>query len=161
MEKVLYFGAGYDILPLINFKDTKEFVFIDTQPRAQYDYSSKFCYDYYNYNFYNELVAKYEAIGFKQASCFVLDNKYHKKLWNNTQKIYYSVFDIPKFINPHLCIFYNSITKQKIKYYLSCNVLFNLPGCFGIFPFLEISIQCGSATMSRNHSGSFFLFPHA
>lgn len=37
MEKLLYIGSGLDIEPIIHFNDVKEFIFIDTLPRSEFD----------------------------------------------------------------------------------------------------------------------------
>ena len=36
-NKILYVGAGCHIQPVSHFKNIKEFVFIDTQPRNEFD----------------------------------------------------------------------------------------------------------------------------
>ena len=36
--KILYIGAGKDINPIKYFPDTKQFVFIDSQPRNEYGF---------------------------------------------------------------------------------------------------------------------------
>ena len=36
-NKILYIGTGCDIQPVTHFLQTKEFIFIDSQPRNEFD----------------------------------------------------------------------------------------------------------------------------
>ena len=55
MEKLLYIGSGLDFKPIIHFRQVKEFVFIDSQPRSVADEilynGSLFIDGLYRYNF--------------------------------------------------------------------------------------------------------------
>jgi hypothetical protein len=95
VNKLLYIGTGLHINPIINFKNTKEFIFIDTLPRSEYSETKI----NYNNNFYYNLIDKLD------------DNNFTLNTKINNNKI----------ITPTLLEFYNNITNQKVNYYISTN----------------------------------------
>ncbi len=126
-NKILYIGAGYHIEPVKHFPETKNFVFIDTQPRSEFDSSHpKFYSGFYRAHFLNELVASCQYYGFILYSFTVLDKNYYKKIIN--KKWYYSswFYKIPADINPTMLVFHNHKTQQKLTYYASTNIKFNM-----------------------------------
>ena len=95
VNKLLYIGTGLHINPITKFKNTKEFIFIDTLPRSEYSETKI----NYNNNFYNDLIDKLDDYN------FTLNNKIN----NN------------KIITSTLLEFYNHKTNQKVNYYISTN----------------------------------------
>jgi len=53
-NKILYIGAGLHMDPLHHFQYTKEFVFIDTLPRSEFD-TNNFYLGFYSNNFIDNL----------------------------------------------------------------------------------------------------------
>ena len=64
-NKILYIGAGCHIEPISHLINTNEFVFIDTQPRNEFDYVyTKFNNSLYKNNFINQLTTECSYYGF-------------------------------------------------------------------------------------------------
>jgi hypothetical protein len=124
-NKMLYIGAGCHVEPVLHFKETKEFIFIDTQPRSEYD-SIEFESLFYRKKFIDNLEEEFKKYDFTIQNVYELDNKYFNKIISWKQYIYYLFFKIPKFINPALIIFENQKTKQIVKYYISTNFKLNM-----------------------------------
>ena len=125
--KLLYIGAGLHIEPVKHFPQTKNFVFIDSQPRSEFDSSyPKFYLKFYRSNFLNELVDSCLYYGFILDSYTFLDKTYYKKIIS--KKWYYTscIYKIPSDINPVMLVFYNRRTQQKLTYYASTNIIFNM-----------------------------------
>jgi hypothetical protein len=126
INKILYLGTGNHIQPVRDFPETKEFIFIDTQPRSEFDDKS-FYQEFYRYNFYDNLIHKCNCFGFHLKSEEVLDSTYYKSIFTLWQRIYYSLWNIlPQHINPTLLTFFNERTRQTIKYYISTNIEYNM-----------------------------------
>jgi hypothetical protein len=126
-NKLLYVGAGHHIEPVIHFPNTKNFVFIDSQPRSEFDsFHPKFYSGFYREHFLNNLVASCQYYGFILNSFNVLDKNYYKNII--TKKWYYSswFYKIPADINPTMLVFYNHKTQQKLTYYVSTNIKYNM-----------------------------------
>jgi len=126
-NKILYLGAGTHIESVTHFPETKLFIFIDTQPRSKFDtIHPKFFKGFYEEKFINHLMESCNHFGFKLESNNIIDNNYYKNIIS--KKWYFSswIYKIPLYINPTLLVFYNSETKQKIKYYISTNIKFNI-----------------------------------
>jgi hypothetical protein len=126
-DKILYVGAGLHIKSTTHFPETKTFVFVDSQPRSEFDsFYPKFHKMFYKSDFVNNLIEKCKSYGFILESCEILDTDYYKKIIN--KKWYYTswFYKIPQYINPTLLVFVNKNTLQKINYYVSCNVRFNM-----------------------------------
>jgi hypothetical protein len=126
-NKILYVGAGCHIQPVNHFYDTKQFIFIDTQPRNEFDsYHPKYSEGLYRPNFLTNLLTVFENNGFLLESYKVVDSNYHKKIISKTW--YYSswFFKVPYDVNPTLLVFFNKTTLQQIKYYISTNIKFNM-----------------------------------
>lgn len=126
-NKILYVGAGLHIEPVKHFPETKNFVFIDSQPRSEFDsVHPKFYSGFYRAHFLNDLVASCQYYGFILDSFSVLDKNYYKKII--TRKWYYSswFYRIPDDINPTMLVFHNHKTQQKLTYYVSTNIKYNM-----------------------------------
>lgn len=126
-NKILYVGAGCHIEPVTHFPETKTFVFIDSQPRSEFDsFHPKFNKLFYRSHFLNDLFETCQNYGFTFDSYDFIDNKYCKKII--TKKWYYTswFYKIPNDINPTMLIFLNKKTQQKLIYYISTNIKFNI-----------------------------------
>jgi hypothetical protein len=126
-NKILYIGAGCHIKPVTHFKQTKEFIFIDTQPRSENEsIFPKFNKEFYKEHFINNLEAEFVNYGFTVDTFYKLDNKYFNKIISWKQYIYYCFHKVPKFVNPMVIIFINKKTNQKVRYYISTNFQLNM-----------------------------------
>ena len=126
INKILYLGTWNHIQPVRDFPFVKEFIFIDTQPRSEFDDKS-FYQGFYKDNFYDNLIHKCNCFGFHLKSEEVLDSTYYKSIFTLWQRIYYSLWNIlPQHINPTLLTFFNERTRQTIKYYISTNIEYNM-----------------------------------
>lgn len=126
-NKILYVGAGCHIEPVKHFPETKQFVFIDSQPRSEFDsYYPQFDKKFYKSNFINDIIDTCKSFGFLLETFNILDKNYYKKIIN--KKWYYPLwaYKIPPDINPSLLVFTNQKTRQQIKYYISTNIKFNM-----------------------------------
>jgi len=126
-NKILYVGAGLHIMPITHFPQTKQFIFIDSQPRSEFDsVHHKFNNKFYRPNFVNELISICKCYGFIIDSYTIIDKKYYKYIIS--KKWYYSswFYKIPIDINPTILVFINERTKQTIRYYISTNIKFNM-----------------------------------
>ena len=122
IHKILYIGVWHHIKPVIHFPNVKEFIFIDTQPRSEWD-QHVFEPVFYRDNFYQELINKCAKYNFILQDTFEFDKSYHQKIMTEEQK---KEFNIPEFINPTLLTFINHETRQVIKYYISTNIIYNM-----------------------------------
>jgi len=145
-NKILYVGAGHHLDPVVHFRETKEFLFIDTQPRSEFDSECpQFHIGFYRKKFVDYLIDICEDFGFILESEYVIDNKYHQKVLSLKQQLYY-FFDKTKIINPTLLVFTNKTTNQTIKYYISTNIKFNMT------PILKQNIEsCDGIIISGYH----------
>ena len=126
INKILYLGTWYHIQPVRDFPQTKEFIFIDTQPRSEFDNKSYY-HGFYRQNFYDDLIHKCICFGFKLKLVDILDRNYYKSIFSIKQQLYYSLYSIlPNHINPTMLEFYNENTKQTIKYYISTNIQYTM-----------------------------------
>ena len=126
INKILYLGSWHHIQPVRDFPLVKEFIFIDTQPRSEWD-TNFFHIGFYKQNFYDELIHKCKNFGFKLKTEDVLDQNYYKSIFTIKQRLYYSLYSQrPPHINPTLLTFYNETTGQSIKYYISTNIQYNM-----------------------------------
>ena len=123
LKKILYIGASLHLDPLVDFNLTKEFIFIDTLPRKQYDDNNIFNKENYNKRFYSDLILYCYKLGFTLEFKIDLDKHYYKKTMSFKDRLYY-IFckKVPKHINPTLLLFYNKQTDQLLKYYISTNI---------------------------------------
>jgi hypothetical protein len=125
--KLLYIGAWDHIDPVFHFSKTKEFVFIDTQPRSEFDNPKLFETCFYRHNFYKRITDIWSLYGFTLLSTTILDKEYYKNLKLNTEyDDKYNDNTIYEHINPTLLHFVNPITDQTIKYYISTNIKYNM-----------------------------------
>ena len=126
-NKILYIGAGCHIEPISHLINTNEFVFIDTQPRNEFDsVYPKFDKSLYRTNFINKLTTECSNYGFIMDSVYEIDKKYFKKIVSWKQYFYYVFNKKPKFINPTLIVFKNNKTLKTLKYYVSTNFQLNM-----------------------------------
>ena len=125
INKILYINARDHTNIILDFPETKEFVFTDTLPRSEID-KKQFKSIFYKKNFLNELIKKYQIINFILMEIIDIDYLYHKKIFNIIQKLYYTINKLPQYINPTLCIFFNVDTNQIIRYYISTNIMYNI-----------------------------------
>lgn len=127
MSKLLYIGAGLDLNPLKHFPNTREFVFIDTLPRSEFD-SDTFVPEYFNSNFVSKLISGIKMFGFEFEYMEELDSKYFVSILSLGQRIRWinQVKQTFPQINPTLIVFYNHKTSQEVKYYLSTNIMKNI-----------------------------------
>ena len=130
INKILYIGTGLHVEPVLDFPNTKEFIFIDTLPRNEWDNDMPFTKIRKEFadTLYDKLENFPSHIGkFRLKDIITLDNLYHTKILTKVQQLYYKYFTkLPKFINPTLLVFTNSITNQTIKYYISTNIEYNM-----------------------------------
>lgn len=123
-NKILYVGAGCHIEPVRHFPNTKLFIFIDSQPRNEYDnIHPKYHKKFYKKGFCHKLEKECAKYGFTFDHFSRIDSKYSKKIISWKQYIFES---IPRDINPTLLVFFNKRTKQTIRYYISTNIRRNL-----------------------------------
>ena len=126
INKILYLGSWNHIQPVRDFPLVKEFIFIDTQPRSEFDNKS-FYQGFYKQNFYDDLIHKCICFGFNLKTEEVLDLTYYKSIFTLWQRIYHSLWNVlPHHINPTLLTFFNERTRQTIKYYISTNIEYNM-----------------------------------
>lgn len=129
-NKILYIGSGLHLNPLKQFNLTNEFIFVDTQPRSEFDSPNSFSELFYRKNFYHELMILTNKYGFTFEKIEELNFSYFKNICDSQQldKFEFSKNMNDSFpnINPSLLTFYNSNTKQKLKYYISTNILYNM-----------------------------------
>lgn len=132
MEKLLYIGAGLDFTPVIHFSQVREFVFIDAQPRSEFDgiicEGSLFYDGFYRHKFIDLLVKNAAKFGFELVERIELDLDYHKQILTQEQKDFWDICFLEKFpdTNPGMLIFTNNKTSQMVKYYISTNIKFNM-----------------------------------
>ena len=128
MTKLLYIGAGLDLNPLIHFTKTKEFIFVDTLPRSSFDYSYEFNNNMYMNTFISILLKKLSINGFELETSYELEPNYFTKIMSYVQRLRWigRVKYFFPYICPYLIIFYNYKTGQKLKYYISTNIQFNM-----------------------------------
>lgn len=128
-NKILCIGAGCNIQHVKHFSETKEFVFIDSQPRIKNEKShseTNFNKKEYVSDFVNNLLLTCLFNGFELETTTVLDKKYYTKIIS--KKCYHISWfkKVPKNINPTMLVFTNEKTQQKIVYYISTNINFNI-----------------------------------
>jgi hypothetical protein len=105
---MLYFGAGLHIEVVTHFSQIKEFVFIDVQPRSEFDPLPG-----YKEKFYDNLIQTCSIYGFTLFATIVLN-----KLKTVTK--------LCPHINPTLLEFSNASTGQTLKYYISTNIEYDM-----------------------------------
>jgi len=125
MNQILYVGAGNHIDCVNHFPNTKEFVFIDTQPRSEFD-STTFYRPFYRKFFFEELIEECNYHGFRLLDTREIDKTYHSHLFTWAQRLYYSVCMRLPYVNPTLLTLINDRTGQTIRYYISTNIEYNL-----------------------------------
>jgi hypothetical protein len=146
-NKILYIGANCHIEPVNHFKETKEFVFIDSQPRSEFDsFHPKFYKFCYRRQFYSNLIELCQQHGFILESTYELDGNYHKKIMSLATYVKYFIKGFPEYINPTLLVFRNNASQQVIHYYISTNIKFNMK------PILQLDIEsCDGIIVAGYH----------
>jgi len=127
-NKIMYFGSGLHLHPLKHFTNTTEFIFVDTQPRSEFDSPNDFYDGFFREQFYDNLVDKAKKYSFQLVNIKELDSNYFTNIMSLRQRIQWigCIKEIFPFICPTLLIFYNYNTGQKLKYYISTNILYNM-----------------------------------
>lgn len=137
----LYLGPWYHFDPLNHFINCKKFIYIDTQPRTQWDFvPNTLCIDAYCNNFINLIKSDLTKLGFNLISSECLNNDYIK--YNRYYEYNFettvvktkiiepndinNILKLYPFINPHLLVFYNEQTNQTLKYYISTNIKYTM-----------------------------------
>jgi hypothetical protein len=119
-KKILYIGTWDHFEVTKHFDQTDEFVFIDTQPRSEFD-CEIFDPEMYRTRFYDRIMKKSNKYGFDLKSIMNLDPSYSIKIKADP--------DIP-FICPTILTFEKATAsdriKQTIRYYISTNILYNM-----------------------------------
>jgi len=123
--KALYLGTWNHIQPVLDFPETKDFIFIDTQPRSEFDDKS-FHLEFYKPHFVLRLFDVCNSYGFELIKTVELNSNYYKQIFTVYQRLYYLYHPIPQYINPTLLVFINKKTQQTIKYYISTNIEYNM-----------------------------------
>jgi hypothetical protein len=151
---ILYIGAGTHLEPIIHL-NSHEYVFVDIQPRSEYEVSEYEVSEYevseydvsgywdcrlYRKNFFLSLIAKAKKLKFKLDHIISLNMDYFNSLewrgFNTKDNEYNSVTrnydELEKitgrfpYSNPTLLIFTNPNTGQILKYYISTNITTNM-----------------------------------
>jgi len=119
LRKLLYLGPWDHIEPVNNtsFKNVKEFIYIDTQPRSEVDGNRKYPY---NHSFLEQLMLKCDQCGFILKKTTVLNSTYCNDKIKNENIIQ------PIVLNPSLYEFENADLNTKIRYYISTNFRKNM-----------------------------------
>lgn len=127
-NKLLYIGAGLHLDPTKHFESTKELVFVDIQPRTEFDINNNFDEVFYRKNFYSGLIMMAKEFDFVLEKSVELDPDYHMNISSIAQRVKWKdkVKELYPFICPTLLVFSNSNTGQKLKYYISTNILSNM-----------------------------------
>ncbi len=120
LNKLFYIGSGVHLQPVNDFPDTKEFVFIDSQPFTE-GYYFHFDMGFYRNKFIDNLLNKAKIYNFDLIDEKIINKQF---FWNSlcfSQKLFYSFLPhlIPNYVNPTLLTFKNNNTNQIIKYYVS------------------------------------------
>lgn len=135
-NKILYIGANSHIEPVTHFLETKDFVFIDTQPRSEFDtFHPEFLISCYRPKFYSKLIETCKQYGFILETTYEFDKNYYKSIFSFKKYFKYLIKGFPEYINPTLLVFRNETTKQSINYYISTNIKFNMK------PMLQLDIE--------------------
>jgi hypothetical protein len=119
-NKILYIGTWDHFEVTMQFDKTAEFVFIDTQPRSEFD-REIFDPVMYRTRFYDQIMKKSNEYGFELKSTLTLDPTYASKIQADP--------DI-QFVCPTLLTFEKAAIstniKQTIRYYISTNIIYNM-----------------------------------
>lgn len=125
LKKILYMGPWFHIEPTLHgeMRNVKEFIYVDIQPRGEnetipYDEST------YKLNFVENLKQKCYYFGYELTEDYPIDNEYVYTLLKGDKQENWE--DRVPHINPHVFLFKNKYTHQKLKYYISTNFLYNM-----------------------------------
>lgn len=130
VNKIMYIGAGLHLSTLAHFPELREFVFVDTLPRSEFDHANanKFVEIFYSHTFVERLKVKCQDLGFQYMASEETDIGYYSKIMNVYQRCKW--FGCIKQIFPHICptlfVFANPETNQVLKYYMSTDIFLNM-----------------------------------
>lgn len=142
-KQILYLGAWEHFEPTIHFPNCKKFIYIDTQPRTEWDlYSNSFDSDVYRNRFISTINSKLAELNFISVEITNIDPLYIKNLCSynhdfDTGKSSHRLSQLNEselqnilnqypYITPHLLVYYNEQTEQTIKYYISTNIKYTM-----------------------------------
>lgn len=125
LKKILYLGPWFHIEPTLHaeFKNVKEFIYVDLQPRGEHD-KLPYKETSYKHNFITELTKKCYHFGYELLDDYHIDDEYVYALLKGKQQ--HNWENTFPYINPHVFIFKNKYTHQTLKYYISTNFLYNM-----------------------------------
>jgi hypothetical protein len=115
--KILYIGARTHLKPTLDI-NASEYIFIDTQPRSEFDEFGYWDYRFYKKNFYSNLIESARKLNFYLQNTILLDSNYSNFIKKSNEEYPH--------LNPTLLIFEHSNTGQILKYYISTNIQFNM-----------------------------------
>jgi hypothetical protein len=114
-NKILYIGSGTHLEPITHFPETKEFIFVDGQPRTEFgcDYYYR---GFYRKYFFLQLENKIKQLGLQITHRKLLSNKYEE-------------INVPNLESE--CLFitnkkYKLRSSPNIKYYISTSLPYDL-----------------------------------
>ena len=142
-KQILYLGAWDHFDPIIHFPNCKKFIYIDTQPRTEWDfYPNSFDYNVYRNRFIDTINIKLAELNFDLIEITHIDPLYIKNLCSynydfDTGKSSHllsqlndvelkNILNKYQYITPHLFVYYNELTQQTIKYYISTNIKYTM-----------------------------------
>ena len=73
--KILYIGARTHLKPTLDI-NASEYIFIDTQPRSEFDEFGYWDYRFYKKNFYSNLIESARKLNFYLQNTILLDSNY-------------------------------------------------------------------------------------
>jgi hypothetical protein len=152
-SKVLYLGPWDHVEVTKDFPRANEFIFIDTQPRSEWD-DLNFHSSFYKNNFVSNIIKKFKKYGFTPCSMVELDSRYYMKVLNCIQCMYYNFMCKFPVINPTLMTFINKKTNQSLRYYMSTNIETNM--C----PILEFDIKTADSLIVSGYFPSMHLLKY-
>ena len=115
-NKILYFGAGTHLEPIIHFSETKEFIFGDCQPRTEFGMFREYKKEFYRKFFLPKLEDKIKELGLSVKSRKVLTNNFLEFQEPNLESECLTITDKP----------YNLRSSKHIKYYISTSLPYDL-----------------------------------
>ncbi len=116
LNKLLYIGCGSHIHPVYDFPNTKEFVFIESQPFNEF-FRGHFDEQMYRHHFIENLLLITRIYGFTLIEERVILPDFFESILNNNQK--QSSYSHLQYKNPTLLRFFNIKTQQTIKFFIS------------------------------------------
>jgi len=137
-NKILYFGAGTHLEPIIHFSDTKEFVFGDCQPRTEFGCFNVCKKEFYRKFFLTSLEDKIKGLGLTIQSRTVLTNKFPGIRIPNLESERLDITNKP----------YNLRSATHLKYYISTSLPYDL---YENYALQEDISTCDTLLISGHH----------